>query len=154
MHLPLHLHFAFVFAFWNRQITLQSGIQDINTAFRASKAFSYAFAFAFAFCICICLLKLTNHASKRHSRDKCRIYGIKTFFLCICQCICILPLYLPSEIDKITLQSGIQDINTAFRASKTFSYAFAFAFAFCLCICLLKFTNHASKRHSWDKCRI
>ena len=50
MHLrfkaALHLHFAFVFAFWNRKITLESGIQEINAAFRA---FSYAFAFAFAF---------------------------------------------------------------------------------------------------------
>ena len=27
--------FAFVFAFWNRQITLQIGIQEINAAFRA-----------------------------------------------------------------------------------------------------------------------
>ena len=105
-------------------------------------------------CLCICLLKSTNHASKWHSRDKCRIQGIKTIFICICLCICILPLYLHSEIEKITLQSGIQDINTAFRASKTFSYAFAFAFAFCLCICILKSTNHASKRHSRDKCRI
>ena len=35
LHLPLHLHFAFVFAFLNRQITLQSGIQAINAAFRA-----------------------------------------------------------------------------------------------------------------------
>ena len=27
-----------------------------------------------------------------------------------------LPLYLPSEIEKITLQSGIQEINAGFRA--------------------------------------
>ena len=27
-----------------------------------------------------------------------------------------LPLYLHSEIEKITLQSGIQEINAAFRA--------------------------------------
>ena len=49
MHLPLPLHFAFVFAFWNRKITLQSGIQEIYAAFRAEKPFSYSFVLAFAF---------------------------------------------------------------------------------------------------------
>ena len=68
MHMLMHLHFAFVFAF----------------------------------------LKLKNHASKRHSRDKCRIWGIKTIFLFICLCLCILPLYLPSEIDKSRFKAAFK----------------------------------------------
>ena len=134
----------------------------------------FHFAFVFAF------WNRKNHASKRHSRDKCRIYGIKTIFLCICLCIClcILPLYLrknhfsmhfwnplplkfplplPSKRHCLCLWDKYRlpkEINAAFRAYKLFSYAVAFAFAFCLCLCLLKSTNHSAKRHSRDKCRI
>ena len=52
--------------------------------------------------------EMKNHASQRHSRDKCRIYGKKTIFLCICLCFFILPLYLHSEIEKSCFEEAFK----------------------------------------------
>ena len=64
-------------------------------------------------CLCTCLLKSRNHASQRHSRDKCRSLVHKNHFPMHLNWHKHLPLHLPSEI---TLHSGIQEINAAFRA--------------------------------------
>ena len=106
------------------------------------------------FCLCICILKSRKYASKRHSRDKCRIQGIKTIFLYICLCICILPLYLPSEIDKSRFKAAFKKKMPHLGHKNHFPVHLPLHLHFCLCICLLKSTNHTSKGHSRYKYRI
>ena len=48
-----------------------------------------------------------------------------------------LSLYLPSEIEQITLQSGIQEINAAFKCIKTIFICIY------LCICILPLYLHS-----------